>query len=712
MEPMPSRCPRSIPPLFAAAACSRARWGSAGLTVALVVALAGCGDDDMPPPVDAGVDAADAGGDGGAPDPIIADRPECENLDPTTCLMPYPSSWFLEEDPTTNTGFRVAIDEAAFPRNQFGEGVSRTSTWNRFDGFSPMGSMVTGFEGKVDSANLPNEDRIRDSLASESPTVLLDPETGERVAHFSEIDEWYNADPDRTTFYIRPATRLKENHRYVVAIRDLTLVDGSPVEPSAYFRALRDGTPTEVAELEGRRPAMERVFSDLAAAGVPRDDLILAWDFHTASGESLWGPMVQLREDALRRFGERTDGVGTCTVESVEEGASVPSNVFRRIRGTFTVPLYMESQYEGALLHRDDSGAITYNGTAEAPFEVVVPLSVRDRLMAGGEPARMLMYGHGLLGSARQVSSGGTREALQRSEMIGFGTDYWGLAESDDAQFINHVVTQFGNFDQVGERLVQGTINSLLLQKTFAPGGPCAAMPELELDVGGELRRMNGDELYYYGISQGGIMGGTLAALSDTIDAYVLQVGGMGYSTMVRRSIDFEPFERVFELWYTDKLERDWFIVSTQTMWDYAEPATYVPHIFRDPLPGVDTSARRVLYQASRWDAQVSNVCSDIAARTMQLPWIRSSVYEPYGVAEGILPATDGPSDSAYVIFQLDDVEPIPQGTAIADEDNSAHNDLRYLDPMLEQLDRFCRPDGQVFDTCPAGSCLLENTRR
>jgi len=180
----------------------------------------------------------------------------------------------------------------------------------------------------------------------------------------------------------------------------------------------------------------------------------------------------------------------------------------------------------------------------------------------------------------------------------------------------------------------------------------------------------------------------------------------------VRRSIDFEPFERVFELWYTDKLERDWFIVSTQTMWDYAEPSTYVAHIFRDPLPGVDNSQRRVLYQASRWDAQVSNVVSDMAAREMQLPWMRSSVYEPYGVAEGILPATDGPSDSAYVIFHLDDVEPIPKGTAIADEDNSAHNDLRYLDPMLEQLDRFCRPDGQVFDTCPAGSCQIENTRR
>jgi len=496
---------------------------------------------------------------------------------------------------------------------------------------------------------------------------------------------------------------LKEDHRYLVAIRDLTRTDGTEVLPSDYFLALRDQIDTEVAELEARREHFEDIFTTLAASGVERESLILAWDFRTSSGEAAWGDVLHVREDAFERFEAGTDGVGTCTVEDVAE--DVNDEVFRRVRGTYTVPLYMETQYEGSLANRDADGNMAYNGTAEAPFELIIPRSVVARVEGGEGPARMLMYGHGLLGSARQVSSGGTRRAAQYAEMVAFGTDYWGLAEPDEAQFLNSVVTQFDNFDQLGERLIQGTINSLLLQKAFA--GPCAELEALTIDVDGTPTPVADPEaMYYYGISQGGIMGATLAALSDTVDAYVLQVGAVNYSVMVRRSIDFEPFERTFELWYESKLDRDWFIVSTQPMWDLAEPAPYAAHVLGEPLPGVDNSRRRVLYQTSRWDAQVSNVASDMAARSMGLPWFESSVYEPYGVTP-----TSGPEDSGYVIYHLDDVEPVPSGTNIDVEDNSAHNDLRFLDPMLEQLDRFCQPDGQVFDTCPGNDCEIVNTR-
>lgn len=665
----------------------------AGMAIALACLGFSCGDDAPPG------------------EPIIADRAECENLDPTHCLMPYPSSRFLVEDGATDSGYRVQIDEAAFPLNQFDEPVSRPSTWNRFDGFSPMTSIIAGFAGKVDQTNLATEFKIGDSLLETSPTILIDAETGERVAHIAEIDEWPNADPNTTTFYMRPAQRLEENRRYVVALRDLVLVDGTPVEPSAYFKALRDDENTDVDELEARRANMEDVFSVLAAAGVARENLILAWDFHTASGPSLWGPMMQVREDGFQRFVDGTDGVGNCTVTSVEE--DVNDEIFRRIRGTFTVPLYMLTEYEGTLFNRNAAGEIEYNRAVEAPFEVVIPPSVRDRVMNGNGPGRMLMYGHGLLGAATQVSSGGTRVALQRNEMVGFGTDYWGLAESDEAEFLNEVVTQMGNFDTLGERLVQGTLNSLLLQKVFTGDGACGQLPEMMLEVGEEMLPLGDvNEAYYYGISQGGIMGATIAALSEDIDKYVLQVGAIGYSLMVRRSYDFDPFEKVFELWYTNKLDRDWFLVSTQSMWDYAEPSTYAPHILGEPLPGIDNSNRAIVYQTSLYDTQVPTTGSDIAARTMGLPWFRSSVYEPWGVAEGVIEATDGPVDSGYMIFHLDDVEPIPVGVNIASDDNSAHNDLRYLEPMLEQLDVFCTPGGQMEDFCPGNDCAIENTRR
>ena len=657
---------------------------SRGIASLLPLLILGCGEDTT------------------TPNPL-ADLPgECENLDPTHCLMPYPTSRFLSVDDSTETGFRVDIPEAAFPLNQFEEPIATTDVWNRFDGFSPMTSIIAGFDGKIDNSNLAAASNIDASLEASSPTVLLNAATGELVAHFAEIDEWYNADPDTTTFYIRPAQRLEENQRYIVAIRDLMRDDGTSVEPSAYFRALRDDVATSNEELEARRSNMEDIFTQLDAAGVVRDGLILAWDFHTASGPSLWGETVAMRDDAFSRF-ESDETIGTCTVDSVDE--DVNGEIWRRIRGTFVVPLYMESQYEGTLANRNANGEIEFKENSEAFFELVIPPAVRDHVLSGGDPAPMMMYGHGLLGSGRQVSSSGARAIAQRFGYVLYGTDYWGLSEPDEAQFINEVVTQFGNFGQLGERLMQGTVNSLILQKAMA-SGRCLEIDEVRVSPEGTpILVADPTEQYYYGISQGGIMGATLAGLSDTIDAYVLQVGAISYATMVRRSLDFDEFERVFELWYTSKLDRDWFIVSTQSMWDLAEPSTYAPHILSDPLPGTDVSSRRILYQTSQYDTEVPNVASDIAARTIGLPWLPSSVYEPWNIE-----STDGPSASGYVIYHLSDVEPIEPGVRIVPEDNNAHGDLRHTDEMQRQLGEFCKPDGMVIDTC-SGDCAITNPR-
>ena len=126
-------------------------------------------------------------------------------------------------------------------------------------------------------------------------------------------------------------------------------------------------------------------------------------------------------------------------------------------------------------------------GDAALLFEVAIPPSVRDRVMAGSGPARGIMHGHGLLGAGDQTSSGGVRVLLERSAMVGFGTDYWGLSEGDLTFLLSGVLTDFGDFDAMGERLMQGTINSLVLMKAFAPGGPCADLAELQIDVAGDL---------------------------------------------------------------------------------------------------------------------------------------------------------------------------------------------------------------------------------
>ena len=81
-------------------------------------------------------------------------------------------------------------------------------------------------------------------------------------------------------------------------------------------------------------------------------------------------------------------------------------------------------------------------------------------------------------------------------------------------------------------------------------------------------------------------------------------------------------------------------------------------------------------------------------------------MYEPWGVE-----LVDGDVPNAYVVYHLDDVEPQEIGTREPRGDNSAHGDLRFMEPVIEQIVTFLQPEGVVEDTCPDGSCLIDNPR-
>lgn len=232
--------------------------------VTCAMALGACGDDDASA-MDAGDrdGGEDAGMDATTEEPVLdVSRPECENLNPGSCLLPWPSSRYLVEDATTATGYRISIPMDATPTSRRGPHVD-PSIFDRFDGFSPLTTMMTVFDGRIDTSSLASELAIADSLLDSSPTVLLDAETGERVPHFAEIDEWPSVDPQHAPFYIRPAARLRENARYIVAIRRLVHEDGSP--SSRRSTSARSVTVRRPRRKRSRRAALRSKTSSRAS---------------------------------------------------------------------------------------------------------------------------------------------------------------------------------------------------------------------------------------------------------------------------------------------------------------------------------------------------------------------------------------------------------------------------------------------------------------
>jgi hypothetical protein len=628
----------------------------------LAAAIAACADDAAPPE-----------------EMVDPPRAECEHLNPSHCLLPYPSSRFLVEDATTATGFRVAIAEQATLVNHAGVRFDPAEL-ARFDGFSPMTSIATVLQGDLDPSNVADDQHIEASLTDDSPTILIDADTGERIAHFAELDEWRLNRGQPRLFYIRPARRLEENHRYVVGIRSLFDTEGAPIEPWPWFRALK----REVAEGGELSADAARLRDNLEILGVDPTTILEAWDFRTGTGEPIWRDAIAMRDDALMRAGER--GLG-CTITSVETDHG--EHVARRVHGTITVPLYMDGPDPGARTNRGPDGLPAFNGTFEVPFQVQIPPSVVARVEAGGAPARLLQYGHGQFGSRGEVGTGWLQEYLDERVMVAVATDWIGMSE-DDFDVIAAAAQQLGDLAKLTERVQQSMVDNIVL--TRAIGGVCSDLPELRAaDM-----PLIGDERYFLGISQGAILGTTLAALSPDIDRFALQVGGIGYSVMMKRSGNFAVYSVLIDSAYQNPIDADLGLVISQFQWDLGEPSTYAPHVLSNPLPG--STPKRLLYIAGTYDSQVPNAASDIAARTMGLSRLTPDPRTVYDV-----PPITGPADSAYVEYRFP-IEGWPPGTRPPSGSTEAHEGVRRLAAVQEQMDRFFQPDGRVEHTCD-GPC-------
>src|SRR5690606_30660529 len=212
------------------------------------------------------------------------------------------------------------------PRRKIGDQPFPPELFYDHDGFSPGQAPMT-YLPFASTAGCATPYDIARSLDDDSPTVLVEADTGRRVPHWVDVDastslDGSNGSPDERLFMLRPAERLRDGTRYLVAIRNVVDRNGAPIAPSPVFAALRAGEILAEGDEAARWTSYARrelyadIFARLAAAGVPQDDLVVAWDYTTASKESLTSRMVEMRDKALAAVGDEGP---TFVVSSVEE---------------------------------------------------------------------------------------------------------------------------------------------------------------------------------------------------------------------------------------------------------------------------------------------------------------------------------------------------------------------------------------------------------
>jgi hypothetical protein len=619
----------------------------------------------------------------------------CELLNPSggNCLFPYPSSHFTRTDVATPTGRRLDYGPTALPANASGVHINPQAWNDQLDGFSPGTMMLVNFPQGVDVAlsNLNTWQNYAPSVnPATSPTILLDYDTGELIEHFAEVDVSIAPGnvpvaPPNQTLIVRPGRRLKNDGRYIVALRNLVAPGGSPIQPEEAFKALRDGTPSGNHLVEPRRSAFEVIFDKLEDAGVARGNLLLAWEFNTASDAAIESWLLHMRNEVLQQLGPDAPPF---TVTTVTENPN-PGQICRRVSGTFQVPLYTTFAGAGSVLNIGPDGNPEQNGVINAPFTAIIPCSLSTVPQAG----RPIVYGHGLLGTgAGEVGSSHLRTLAQTYGFVVVATDWQGMANEDIANILT-ITSNLTNFRQLSERLHQGMINQLVLIHLMKAANGLSADPNF---IYAGVPVIDPSEVFYYGNSQGGILGGTVMALSTEVTRGVLGVPAANFSTLLQRSRDFDPYFILIRLAYPNDLNRMLTYPLIQQLWDKSEPNGWYHHTVSDPLPG--TPAHKVLVHMATSDDEVSTVATEIMVRSMGIPQLSPVNFSYYNIPEMAAPF-DG---SAFVESNQGD-PPIPIGN-IPPADNTAHGTMRARPAIQAQIDQFLRTGGTVQQFC-VGPC-------
>jgi len=628
------------------------------------------------------------GADSGNGDGDTPERADCDPTAPTLCGTPFPSTFYMKEDATTATGWRIDMGPTTLPVNI--DGFQPLPTyWNEKDGWGVSTPMIVHLSN-VSVEGLPGHDSVADSLTADSPVVVVDVDTGERIAVWAEKDVSLE-DSDRSALLIHPVAPFTYGHRYAVGLRNIVDTSGAPFSPSPAMAALIAGGDTGDAAIDGQLDLRRSVYEDivfptLETDGVVRDDLILAWDFVVASKQATTGRAVSIRDQALAWIPE---GGPEYVINEIEEAPN--DQTAYRVKGEVTVPLFTVEDSPGSMLTRDADNMPFINGETTARFTAIVPNSVVE----AGVPAPIVQYGHGLLGGQDEVQSGYLSEIADREGYILFAMDWTGMKVTDTGAISLMLVEDLGRFALLPERTHQGFAEFHVGLQAFKTSLVSdAAFRTTDPDSGESLPLLDPSRTYYYGNSQGGILGAAYAAISADIDRIVLGVGGGPYHLLLTRSKDFDPFFTIFETMYPDAGEVGLWLGLIQTLWDEGEGAGYASAIGSDPLPG--TNPKVVLQQVGMGDNQVTTLGAEFLARGHGAVMLSNPAQEAFGIEV----ASD--STTGSVLVEYDYGIEVPY-TNTPPSDPDPHEWVRREATAQDQMAHFFET-GEIVNFCD-GPC-------
>jgi hypothetical protein len=264
-------------------------------------------------------------------------------------------------------------------------------------------------------------------------------------------------------------------------------------------------------------------------------------------------------------------------------------------------------------------------------------------------------------------------------------------------------VNDMNRAPQIAEKLGQAIIDFMSLET--AVRGPMSTSPAFTY-MGTPV--IDPQQTFYVGGSLGGIMGNTFMAYDPNLTRGVLAVPGGDWSLLFERSNAWHLLMGSAQGSYPDLSYYQLNIAFLGMAMEPYDPITTTAHLLHDPLPGVP--AKHILMWYSVGDCLVSNITTELVARTMGIPLLA-----PAAKMAWHLPPTEGPLDSAINVFD-DHPTPLPPDTNVPPAvDNGTHSGINRKAAALRLTQSFllddtivpeCLVDGQPAPCdCATGAC-------
>jgi len=306
-----------------------------------------------------------------------------------------------------------------------------------------------------------------------------------------------------------------------------------------------------------------------------------------------------------------------------------------------------------------------------------------------------------LFGNRHEVENQYLQQQAYEYGYVMFASDWIGMSSDDVPAVTEMLLFNLSNFKILPERTSQGMLRALLLMRL-------AQQPNFQKDpamtFAGKQVLDSTSSRYYYGNSNGGILGTVYSALSTDVARTCLGVPGGGYSLLLPRSKDFQPYFAIIKDHYPDSLDRMALVFNTQTIWARTDPAGYMSHITSDPLP--NTPTKQVLVQHALGDKQVTYVSAYVLGRSLGNSMFESNVNEP---GEDLFDFPFIPDDAMgskamQVTWQFEGVPPVPEIDVPPYYDlNDTHSGPRQQQDAIDMMYYFFM-NGSVINTC-GGPC-------